>query len=253
MMGPAIDLQQVALTLGQTRILYDIDLHVPAGSIHALIGPNGAGKSSLIKTLMGQMPHRGSLTLTWPDKPGVIGYVPQALEFDRTLPMTVDDFMGVMTQRRPAFFGLSSRNTGAIDDALTRVGMQHKRKRRMGALSGGERQRIMLAQALIPAPALLVLDEPMAALDEAGVAVFEDLLGYWRKQEATVLWVEHDLDAVRRLADRVTGLNHQVIFDGPPAEMLSAGQLLTLFSAHPRRREASGETGGAATLSRAAA
>lgn len=253
MTGPAIDLQQVALTLGQTRILYDIDLHVPAGSIHALIGPNGAGKSSLIKTLMGQMPHRGSLTLTWPDKPGVIGYVPQALEFDRTLPMTVDDFMGVMTQRRPAFFGLSSRNTGAIDDALTRVGMQDKRKRCMGALSGGERQRIMLAQALIPAPALLVLDEPMAALDEAGVAVFEDLLAYWRKQHVTVLWVEHDLDAVRRLADRVTGLNHRVIFDGPPAEMLSAGQLLTLFSAHPRRREASGETGGAATLSRVAA
>lgn len=253
MMGPAIDLQQVALTLGQTRILYDIDLHVPAGSIHALIGPNGAGKSSLVKTLMGQMPHRGSLTLTWPDKPGVIGYVPQALEFDRTLPMTVDDFMGVMTQRRPAFFGLSSRNIAAIDDALVRVGMQDKRKRRMGALSGGERQRIMLAQALIPAPALLVLDEPMAALDEAGVAVFEDLLAYWRKQKVTVLWVEHDLDAVRRLADRVTGLNHRVIFDGPPVEMLSAGQLLTLFSAHPRQREASGEASGAATLSRVAA
>ncbi len=234
MTGPSVDMRQIGLTLGQTRILHDIDLHVPAGSIHALIGPNGAGKSSLIKTLMGQMPHQGALTLTWPAQPGVIGYVPQALEFDRTLPMTVNDFMGVMTQRRPAFFGLSPRNTHAIDDALTRVGMHSKRKRRMGALSGGERQRIMLAQALIPAPSLLVLDEPMAALDEAGVAVFEDLLGYWRNNGVTVLWVEHDLDAVRRLADRVTGLNHRIVFEGEPAKVLSTEQLLVLFSAHPR-------------------
>jgi zinc transport system ATP-binding protein len=227
-------MRQIGLTLGQTRILHNIDMHVPAGSIHALIGPNGAGKSSLIKTLMGQMPHQGALTLTWPAQPGVIGYVPQALEFDRTLPMTINDFMGVMTQRRPAFFGLSPRNTHAIDEALTRVGMHNKRKRRMGALSGGERQRIMLAQALIPAPSLLVLDEPMAALDEAGVAVFEDLLGYWRNNGVTVLWVEHDLDAVRRLADRVTGLNHRIVFEGEPAKVLSTEQLLVLFSAHPR-------------------
>lgn len=238
MTGPSIQLQSVCLTLGQTPILQDIDLHVSAGSTHALIGPNGAGKSSLVKTLMGQTPHQGSVTLTWPAYPGVIGYVPQALEFDRTLPMTVDDFMAVMTQRRPAFFGLSARNTNAIEEALSRVGMQAKRKRRMGALSGGERQRIMLAQALIPAPSLLVLDEPMAALDEAGVAVFEELLHFWSTQGVTVLWVEHDLDAVRRLADRVTGLNHRIIFDGNPEAQLHAEQLLTLFSAHPRKRAA---------------
>ncbi len=240
MRGPGVQLRHVRLTLGQTPILRDVSLQVAAGSIHALIGPNGAGKSSLIKTLMGQMPHLGDIELHWPGQPGVIGYVPQALEFDRTLPMTVSDFMAIMTQRRPAFFGLASRNKAAIDRALDRVGMQAKRKRRMGALSGGERQRILLAQALIPPPDLLVLDEPMAALDEAGAAVFERLLADWRRDGTTVLWVEHDLAAVRRLADRVTGLNHQVVFDGLPREQLSCEQLLLLFSAHPRVRQPQG-------------
>ncbi|PBP40222.1 manganese ABC transporter ATP-binding protein [Pseudomonas syringae] len=232
--GPGIEFNQVSLTLGRTTILDQVHFNVRAGSVHALVGPNGGGKSSLIKTLLGQTPHQGQLSLLWPATPGLIGYVPQALEFDRGLPMTVDDFMAAMCQRRPAFLGLSKHYAAAIGEALERVGMQDKRKRRMGALSGGERQRVLLAQGLIPAPQLLVLDEPMSALDEAGIQVFERLLGDWRRSGITVLWIEHDLDAVRRLADQVTGLNRRILFDEPAATALTPERLLTLFSAHPR-------------------
>jgi zinc transport system ATP-binding protein len=228
----------VKLTLGRTIILDDVSFRVSPGSVHALVGPNGGGKSSLIKTLLGQMPHSGRLSLEWSQPPahaaGVIGYVPQALEFDRGLPMTVDDFMAAMCQRRPAFLGLSRHYATAIGEALERVGMQDKRKRRMGALSGGERQRVLLAQGLIPAPQLLVLDEPMSALDEAGIQVFERLLGEWSRSGVTVLWIEHDLAAVKRLAERVTGLNRRVLFDAPPVLALTPERLLTLFSTHPR-------------------
>ncbi|MGZ0783991.1 metal ABC transporter ATP-binding protein [Pseudomonas saponiphila] len=232
--GPAIEFDQVSLTLGRTTILDRVTFKVQPGSVHALVGPNGGGKSSLIKTLLGQMPHQGQLRLQWPDAPGTIGYVPQALEFDRGLPMTVDDFMAAMCQRRPAFLGLSRHYAQAIGEALERVGMQDKRKRRMGALSGGERQRVLLAQGLIPAPQLLVLDEPMSALDEAGIQVFERLLQDWRQSGITLLWIEHDLEAVGRLADRVTGLNRRVLFDGPAQQTLTPERLLSLFSTHPR-------------------
>ena len=232
--GPTLDFADVGLVLGRTTILDQVTFQVVPGSVHALVGPNGGGKSSLIKTLLGQMPHQGRLNLLWPGTPGCIGYVPQALEFDRGLPMTVDDFMAAMCQRRPAFLGLSRHYAKAIGEALERVGMQDKRKRRMGALSGGERQRVLLAQGLIPAPQLLVLDEPMSALDEAGIQVFERLLGDWQRAGITVLWIEHDLEAVKRLADRVTGLNRRVLFDGPPDQTLTPERLLTLFSSHPR-------------------
>jgi zinc transport system ATP-binding protein len=93
---------------------------------------------------------------------------------------------------------------------------------------------VLLAQGLIPSPQMLVLDEPMSALDEAGIQVFERLLGDWRQAGITVLWIEHDLEAVQRLADRVTGLNRRVLFDAPPGQALTPERLLTLFSTHPR-------------------
>ena len=74
----------------------------------------------------------------------------------------------------------------------------------------------------------------MSALDEAGIQVFEQLLKGWRQAGTTVLWIEHDLEAVLRLADRVTGLSRRVLFDAPPVQALTPERLLGLFSVHPR-------------------
>lgn len=228
--GPSIAFHHVSLTLGRTAILSDVNRRIAAGGVHAIVGPNGGGKSSLVRCLLGQAPHEGSIRIDWPAEPGTIGYVPQVLEFDRGLPMTVMDFLAALASNRPACLSPRTPVKEAILYSLTRVGMEGKAYRRMGALSGGERQRVLIAQGLMPEPDLLVLDEPMAALDEAGAAMFAELLAGLRAAGVTVVWVEHDLAVVRRLADRVTGLNRTVLFDGSPETELTPERVMALFS-----------------------
>jgi zinc transport system ATP-binding protein len=230
MRGPTIRFEHVGLALGGTQILNDVNFAVTSGEIHCVIGPNGGGKTSLIRCLLGQMPHTGTIAVDW-DENRTIGYVPQALDFDKTLPVTVDDFMAMVCQkRRPAFIGLSKANRPRAESALERVGFDGKRKRKLGSLSGGERQRVLFAQALIPQPALLVLDEPMASMDEVGAERFERLIKDLAAQGVTVIWIAHDLAQVRALAANVTCVNRTVLFSGPPHDVLANFAAEALFS-----------------------
>ena len=228
--GPAIQFSDVNLRYGATQILSNINLKISSGTIHALIGPNGGGKSSLIRCLFGLAPFSGEISIDWIRKKGVIGYVPQALEFDRSLPMTVMDFMVSMISDRPAFLKPEKQTETLILDKLRAVDMADKVTRRMGTLSGGERQRVLMAQSLIPSPSLLVLDEPMAALDDNGVRIFADLMQKLKAEHVTIFWVEHDLAAVKKLADTVTALSRTLLFTGNPEDILQADTILSLFS-----------------------
>jgi zinc transport system ATP-binding protein len=229
MRGPAIRVERVSLALGNTQILDGVTFAVAAGEVHCLIGPNGGGKTSLVRALLGQMPHSGEIAIEWGDG-RTVGYVPQALDFDKTLPVTVDDFMAMICQRRrPAFLGLSRANRALADAALERVALVGKRKRKLGSLSGGERQRVLFAQALIPPPGLLVLDEPMTSMDEVGAERFATLIRNLARDGVTVLWIAHDLAQVREMADSVTCINRRVLFSGPPREVLADFDAEILF------------------------
>ncbi|MBF0304917.1 MAG: metal ABC transporter ATP-binding protein [Alphaproteobacteria bacterium] len=227
--GPSIHIQGLGLTLGRSSILENVCVDIVPGTIHCLIGPNGGGKTSLLRSLLGQMPHTGTIRIDWPAGRR-IGYVPQQLDFDRDLPMTVDDFMAITVQDRPVFMGLSRRKACAVAEVLDAVGMSQKRKRRMGALSGGERQRVLFAQAMLPFPDLLILDEPMAGVDEVGSQFIAKAVMDIRAKGTTIVWIHHDLAEVRELADTVTCLNRTVVFTGDPAEVLSPEHILEIFS-----------------------
>jgi zinc transport system ATP-binding protein len=228
MQGPSIAFENVTLELGNTRILDDVSFGIRAGTIHCIVGANGGGKTSLIRSLVGQMPHTGSIRIDWQQN-RVIGYVPQTLDFDKSLPITVLDFMAMTSQRRPVFLGVARARRQQIEAVLARMGLQGKLRARLGSLSGGERQRVLFAQALIPEPAMLVLDEPMTGLDLAGKEILEGAIRQFARGGGTVVWVNHDIVQVDEIADAMTYINRKVLLDGAPREVLAGGAAAHLF------------------------
>jgi zinc transport system ATP-binding protein len=226
--GPSIEFDGVGLALGNTEILRGVSFKVRAGTIHCIVGANGGGKTSLVRSLLGQMPHTGNIAIQWREG-RVIGYVPQTLDFDKSLPITVADFMALTYQRRPVFLGVPRATRVAIETALERLGLAGKLRTRLGSLSGGERQRVLFAQALIPTPALLVLDEPMTGLDLAGKEIVERAIIEFVKAGGTVLWVNHDIVQVHALADALTYVDRTVRLDGVPHDVLTSGTAAELF------------------------
>jgi zinc transport system ATP-binding protein len=228
MQGPEIEFERVNLTLGATSILEDVSFKVEAATIHCIVGANGGGKTSLVRSLLGQMPHSGRITIRWRGN-RVIGYVPQSLDFDKSLPITVLDFLAMTAQRRPVFLGVSRARRAQIERVLERLGLSGKLNAKLGSLSGGERQRVLLAQALIPEPALLVLDEPTMGLDVAGRGILERTIIEFVQAGGTAVWINHDIAQVNEIADALTYIDRRVLLDGEPREVLASGAAGHLF------------------------
>lgn len=198
------------------------------GEIVALIGPNGGGKSTLLKTILGEWTYQGKISFT--DREGrhmprpCIGYMPQHLIFDRQAPLTVADLLGAR-QKWPVFLGMRRHSRHAAIRLLEQVDAAHLINRRLGELSGGELQRVTLAFALDPIPDILLLDEPVSALDEKGQALFYQLVRHLRdRYDLLTLIVSHDLDVISDYATTLIVLNHQIQAAGPTREVL-AGRL----------------------------
>jgi zinc transport system ATP-binding protein len=189
---------------GPETILSDVSLTIQRGTLHALVGPNGAGKTTLLSAILGLTPFTGRIVAHWKQS-GRISYVPQHFHVDRSLPVTVADFLALVRQQRPVCFGIGAPVRKRISLLLDRVGLKGFERRPLSVLSGGELRRALLANALDPLPELLILDEPAAGLDEAGSRWLSDML-MSLKGDVTTLMVSHDSDQVRRIADRVTTL-----------------------------------------------
>jgi zinc transport system ATP-binding protein len=112
-MGPKISVTNLGLSLGNSIILGNVDMLAEPGEVHCIVGPNGGGKTSTLRCILGQMPHTGDIQFEWGESQS-IGYVPQFLDFDKTLPVTVINFMAMVCQRTPAFLGLRKKYTAAV-------------------------------------------------------------------------------------------------------------------------------------------
>ncbi|MGE5517420.1 MAG: zinc ABC transporter ATP-binding protein ZnuC [Bacteroidota bacterium] len=216
---PLLALERVSLTLAGNPVLADVSLAVAGGRIVTIVGPNGAGKSTLVKVALGLLaPGAGSVRradgLT-------IGYVPQSLTIEPTLPLSVRRFLAMAAPRT---------TRAEQEGALARVGAGHVLARQVGKLSGGELQRVMLARALLRRPRLLVLDEPVGGVDMAGQAEIYDLIATLAHDDgAGVLMVSHDLHVVMAATDEVVCLNRHVCCAGHPEAVSRHPEYLALF------------------------
>jgi zinc transport system ATP-binding protein len=224
-----LEIKDLSVALRGNSILEHIDLDVQQGQIHALTGPNGAGKTTLIRSIMGGMPHKGRIKFFFQENCR-LGYVPQFLDFDHSVPITVFDFLLLMLKKAPLFLSRRRPLRARISGILAATQCEHLLDRCVGQLSGGEFRRVLLAQALEPKPELLLLDEPASNIDEVGIRQFEEMLLHLRDEEGiTIVMVSHSMDMIHRIADRVTAINRKIFYDGAP-QGLSHSELLRQYT-----------------------
>lgn len=213
-----INVEDLSVRYGANTVLSHVGLAVEPGEIVTVVGPNGSGKTSLFRAIIGAtQPAAGRITL----KPGLrIGYVPQRLHIDPTLPITVERFMRLADPGR--------RQDCAT--ALDAAGVPGLLRRQMSQLSGGQFQRVLLARALIARPEILLLDEATQGLDQAGSAAFYRQIESVREETGCgVLMISHELHVVMSASDRVVCLNGHVCCEGTPAVVASAPEYRALF------------------------
>ncbi|MDE2390346.1 MAG: ABC transporter ATP-binding protein [Rhodospirillales bacterium] len=196
-------LRQVAKTFGNgTKALEGINAEIAPGSFVALLGPSGCGKSTLLRLLSGlEAPTSGEIFWGHAGKPapGEIGYVFQ----DSTLLPWAGAAENVYLPLRLRGVGRAAAMPRVMA-ALAQVGLEGFEHAKPKALSGGMRMRVSIARALVSEPALLLMDEPFAALDEfTRHRLQDDLLALWRRTGKTVVFVTHSIYEAAYLANRI--------------------------------------------------
>ncbi len=205
----------------QGSMMLDLQLDVPPGKLVVLFGPSGAGKTSVLRMLAGLMkPDRGHLKIngeTWYSSQQSCFLRPQ----ERSLGFVFQDYalFPNMTVRENLLFALDKgQSKKQVDDLVELIELGSLQDRRPNLLSGGQQQRVALARALVRKPDLLLLDEPLSALDQTMRAKLQAyLLDLHHKFKLTTFLVSHDVQEVNKMADLVLILKQgQVVKSGDP-------------------------------------
>jgi len=228
MASPAASLHDVSVHLGGTPILENITCSIARGELTAIIGPNGAGKSTLLRALLSTVPlSSGRIELHVPRRK--VGFVPQRIDVDRTLPLSVEGFLAALVGAKPLMFGVGSASRAKVRTMLERVASAELATRPLGGLSGGEMQRVMLAAALEPEPELLILDEPASGMDISAEACLYDVVKRLVAKGAAVVMVSHDLSVVSEQTSHVLCINRKLVCQGGPQDILTDKTIRDVF------------------------
>ena len=212
-----VKLKNVGYHQNDKWLVKGVSLEVEKGKIVTLIGPNGSGKSTTAKIALGIYKKIEGEVEKYTNK---VGYVPQKVSIDWTLPLRVNDFM-VLTE---------NLKDDAINEALSLTGVVHLKNKNLGNLSGGEFQRVLLARAISKKPELLVLDEPVQGVDFTGeIALYKLIKKITDELNCGILLISHDLHTVMSATDHVVCLNGHVCCSGSPMDVAKNNEYKALF------------------------
>lgn len=226
-----VNIDNVSYRFNSTLVLENISFTVDKGDFIGIIGPNGAGKTTLFRSMLGLLEdYQGRITFFGEDIRKnrnilrKIGYIPQKNSTDQGFPATVEEIVSLgITSRRP------SKNK--INHAIETVGLFDQKTKRIGELSGGQQQRVLIAKALANEPELLILDEPVTGIDLKTQNKFYVLLKKLNEEnKITIIWASHDLDAVKKLANKIACVNRRLFFHGDATIFFENNELLKAYS-----------------------
>ena len=237
----AIELRGAGVRLGGRWIWRDVDLVVAPGEFVAVLGPNGAGKSTLIKAVLGLLPlSTGTVSVLGQPATrgnGAVGYLPQRRSFDPDLRIRGRDLvrLGLDGARwglpLPGLRGRDAAVRRRVDEVIEMVGASAYAHRPIGELSGGEQQRLLIGQALIARPSILLLDEPLDSLDISNQQSVSALVQQiCRTQHVAVALVAHDVNPILGYLDRVIYVANGRTAIGSPQEVITTRTLSALYA-----------------------
>jgi zinc/manganese transport system ATP-binding protein len=234
---PILELDRVSVTLAGRHILDEVSFRIGAGQFTGLIGPNGAGKTTLLRVILGLQRASGDVSVRGQRRSlrrQPVGYVPQKLLLDPDMPMRARDLVALGADGERYGLRLPSRQrTEAVREMLHAVDADQFADARVGNLSGGEQQRVLIAQALISRPRLLLLDEPLANLDlRSSQEIVALLARIAREQQIAVLLSAHEMNPLLPVLDRVVYLAAGRAASGPVDEVITTETLSRLYGHH---------------------
>ena len=225
-----VEIDHLTIEYPDVKAIDDVSFTVNQGDFLGIIGPNGAGKSTLFAAMLGlNMKYKGTIKFFGTDVRKSknylkqIGYVPQKPIFEKNFPATVNDVVKMGLQKEA--------DESKIDEILQQLWIHELSKKRIGELSGGQQQRVFIAKALVNNPKVLILDEPVTGIDQQSIDLFYSILKELNsKQNITIIWSSHDLDAVNKLANHVACLNRTLFFHGESNDFFENDELVKQYS-----------------------
>jgi zinc transport system ATP-binding protein len=229
-----IKMTDIGVTIGKTKIIEHINLHIHCGKLTVIIGRNGAGKSTLIKAMIGEIKHEGTIEFRDMKQDALsnlrIGYVPQHLNVEKNTPTSVYDMFASFISNRPVFLKRTKKLYQQISKQLEMFEAQDLIDKRVCDLSGGELQRVLLSIACKPTPNLLLLDEPVSGIDRNGMELFYRNIDRLKREfDLALILVSHDLEFVEKYADYVILLDRSIIKEGSAEEVLNSHEFREIF------------------------